>query len=382
MVLAFQQNPCFRYINLANSNFVERQQLLLPVLTTPALRLYSLNLAFCKLSNHSFAELVRALSGMAIPLSELCLCGNSLTTEDAELLSGWIATNRRLKLLDLGMNGKIGPKGLVHLTRGLELAGHPLQTLGISGIGLSNCSAKELEALVTHKDFKVEFLDVSWNQLVPDDSCAAMVAVIARLKTVRELHAMAIKLGLAGTKAFFENVEGNETFEILHLSSNYIDAAAGDLMRRVLPTLPQLRWVDFTSNPGFNSWLSFLPSTFAALKHLNIVSLCNCDLQSAGPQAVASLISHDTQLLELHLSFNNFTDAVAVAIGQALKENRKLINLRLDENDIGPMGSEALLESLQQNATLLFLDLSDNDFDPAIFDQLSFPNCPKRIIQF
>jgi hypothetical protein len=318
---------------------------------------------------------------MAVPLSELSLIGNDLSANDISLLSTWLETNRGLKLLDLGMNPRIGQAGLQALTKGLSRAGHPLQSLGLSGTGLDDTCADVLSELVLDPAFKAEFFDISWNILGLANQ-GNVTSVLGRIQSVRELHAMSMKMGLMGYRRLLESLKGSSNIEVLHLSSNYGPSELAPDFIQVLPTLTNLRWLEVTSN-GFDvPFLHALTPTLSMPSKLSILSFSNCDLQDAGAYAFATILSSSTTLLELHFSLNQMTDSGAIAIAEVLQtRNNSLQNLRLDENEIGPEGINALLAALQHNSTLRYLDISENDFDPADYQNLSFPNAPSRVVR-
>jgi len=385
MCTVFQANPGVRYINFSGSNIVDRQQYMGKIMSCPRLRLQSLNLSFCKLGGGgAIKELANALLHMSSPVLELSLVGNEMNTQDVQDLSSWLETNTVLKLLDLGMNQKIGRAGLDPLAQALSRAGHPLQSLGLSGIGLNDDSVDALAQLVLDENFKAEFLDVSWNVLGVT-GLGNLPSIFGKIKSVRELHCMALKLSPEATRRMIESYRGNHTIEVLHLASNYISVVSAPMFVELLQECPNMKWLDLVSNDVSPSFISTIHPAINAAHNLTILSLSNCTCNDEGAQILANVLSTNSTLLEVHFNFNNLTDAAAFPIASALKlHNKTLRNLRLDENEIGYDGVQALLEALQYNNSLVYLDLSENDFDPAQYETAppSYPNVPSRVIKF
>jgi hypothetical protein len=374
MVSVLEANPGVRYINFAGSNVGELLDNLSPIFKCPNLRLYSLNLSFCKLGTIGFKKVAEALLSMVHPISELSVVGNDLDSNDMKELRPWLEGNTALKLLDLGLNAKISSAGLLEVSTALALAGHPLQSLGLSSIGLQDSDSDLVAQLILHEQFKAEFLDLSWN-VMGVDSPGNMAAILGRCRTVRELHIMAMKFGLVGGKRLFHSFEGNTTIEVLHLGSNYIPAI--EEVGQFIAATPSLRWLDFVSNLTE----CFVFSPFLNQSSLTILSLCNTNIANR-IETLATLLTTNTTLLELHLNFNNMSDHGASLMASALHQNSTLLNLRLDENEISESGIEALFEALKTNSTLHYLDISENDFDPIQFEHITFPAAPNRFIRF
>ena len=381
MVAVFQQNPGVRYMNFSGSNVVERMNKLGPLLSCPHLRLYSLNLSKCGLGPSGQAQnLAAALSGMSAPISELSLTINDLTVSDMAALAPYLASNTSLLLLDLSANERLGDESLVLLSDALGRAGHPLQSLAISGTGLTDDAHEALASLVLDERFKAEFLDISWN-IVGINGIARVANVAARAKTVRELHMMSMKLGLQGLKQIVSGLRENpNTLEVLHLSSNYFPDTSSEVFSEMLALVPHLKWLDLMSNSLNAQWVRGMTNALNS-SPLTIMSAQNGTCGDDGAQAWADLLQNNHALLDLQLSFSNITDAGAVALANALTVNRTLIYLKLDTNEIGHHGAEALFNALKVNTTLLYLDLSENDFDANEFDHFSFPEVPNRVIK-
>lgn len=381
LVAVFQQNPGVRYMNFSGSNVVERMNSLGPILRCPQLRLYSLNLSLCRLgSSGQLKSLAEALSSMHNPLSELSLTTNNLDVSDMTALAPYLASNTQLTLLDLSMNENLGDASLVLLSEALSRAGHPLQSLAISGIGLTDDAHTALASLVLDDRFKAEFLDISWN-LVGLNGVARVANVAARAKSVRELHMMSMKLGTQGLKQFVSGLRENpNTLEVIHFASNYFPEDCTDVFTELLAIAPQLKWVDIMSNTLNVQWISGMKNAINN-SHLSILSVQNGVCADEGAQAWAEVLIDNHSLLDLHLSYSNISDAGAIALANALKVNTTLLYLRLDTNEIGYAGAEAILQALQVNKTLLYLDISENDFDANEFDGMAFPDVPNRVIK-
>lgn len=381
----FQANPGVRYINFSGSNIVDRQEHMGKIMSCPRLRLHSLNLSFCKLGGGvAIKELAKALLNMSSPIEELSLVGNELVVQDIQDLSPWLETNTNLKLLDLGMNEKLGRAGLVPLTQALSRAGHPLQALGLSGIGLKDDCVEALSQLVLDENFKAEFLDVSWNTLGVT-SPGLLVSIFGKIKSVKELHCMTLKLSPDAIRRLVDSYRGNHTIEILHLASNYISMVSADHIVELVQECTNLKWLDMVSNDfGSPAFISAIHPAINAAHNLTILSLSNCGCNDEAAQLFANMLATNTTLLELHVNFNSFTDAAAFALASCFKtHNKTLRNLRLDENEIGYDGVQALLEALEHNNSLLYLDLSENDFDPAQFENVSYKSSnPSRVVKF
>lgn len=381
MASVLHQNPGVRYMNFAGSNVLERLNTLTSILSCPQLKLYSLNLCKLSLGPSGLAkQLGDALSAMVVPIHELSLTVNDLTANDISALSPYLASNTVLTLLDLSVNERLGDESLSLLADALARAGHPLQSLALSGTGLTDASHEALASMVDDERFKVEFLDISWN-LVGLNGVSRIANVAARAKTVRELHMMSMKLGLQGLKQIVSGLRDTpNNLEVIHLASNYMPEESAAYFGELFTVAPHLKWVDVMSNSLNANWIRALGPALNA-SSLTIMSAQNGLCSDDGAQAWAEVLTNNHTLLDLHLSFSNINDTGAFALANALAVNNTLLYLRLDTNEIGHAGAEAILQALQTNKTLLYLDLSENDFDANEFEHISFPDVPNRVVK-
>lgn len=392
MLTVFKENPSARYMNFMCSNIAERSESLAKVLLCPRLRLYSLNLAYCKLggeigqSKPAFLQLTQALANMARPLSELSLMANELTIEDVRQLSPFLSTNRSLRLLDLSANPKLGNDSVAVLSSALAQAEHPLQSLAISGIGMTDAGHEALASLVLHENFKCEFLDVSWNPLAAgiDITPCHVAYVLGRVKCVRELHIMSMRLGLNGINQLAKGLSersAENMLEVLHISSNYVPETSVEAYHTLLRAAPKLKWLDMLSNTLNSNWVKGIAPALNA-SQVQIVSTQNGGGGDDAALVWASIIAENTSLLDLQLNFNFMTDVGAAAIAAALPKNNTLLYLRLDANEITQAGARAIIDALHKNDSIIYVDLSDNDFDANEFiGATTYPNAPNRIVK-
>lgn len=85
---------------------------------------------------------------------------------------------------------------------------------------------------------------------------------------------------------------------------------------------------------GSDALLDAWCAAFHAHPGLQHVSLRNCNINDEGSQRVASMLSENSVMFSLDLSWNRFGDEGAAFLSEALNENNVLLELSLDGNEV------------------------------------------------
>lgn len=85
---------------------------------------------------------------------------------------------------------------------------------------------------------------------------------------------------------------------------------------------------------------------------------------TTGGEAIAEMLTINTTLLELDLSWNKIRKDTAMTLVRSVAVSRSLVKLNLSHNNIGDKAAQHLAHSLRQNVALTSLDVSFNQIYP------------------
>ncbi|XP_078390096.1 NACHT, LRR and PYD domains-containing protein 3-like [Cetorhinus maximus] len=271
--------------------------------------LTDLNLGYNNLGDSGVKRLSVALRGPDCKIQKLDLQDNNLTDSCTEDLASVISTNQSLTDLNLGVN-PLGDSGVKLLSVGLRNLGCKIQRLGLGGNKLTDSCAEDLASVFNRSltdlnlgnnnlgdsgvkrlsvalrgpDCKIQKLDLLGNKLT--DSCAEDLASVFN-RSLTDLNLADNKLGDSGVKRLSVALRGPDCkIQKLGLYRNLLtDSCAEDL---------------------------------------------------------ASALSTNRSLTDLHLGLNHFTDESVPALRQLILNCRTLSLIELRDNRFSPNGENQL----------------------------------------
>lgn len=209
---------------------------------------------------------------------------------------------------------------------------------------------------------------------IGDDLACVFAACLLDLPMVTGLNARNNRLRDRGLQALVDVVVSKPDLYHLDLSENKVDSDAAHALASYLGSagckLQTLRLasadvdddelVPFARALHSNKSLQTLDvarNSVGSSEHLNVVR----PSVTTGGEALATMLSINTTLTSLDLSWNYLRLAGAVDIGKALAYNSGLRELNLAYNAFGNAGAQAVGEALLSNTTLQHLDMSHNN---------------------
>lgn len=182
-----------------------------------------------------------------------------------------------------------------------------------------------------------------------------------------------VRMKHADMEAFLYLQGANKVMNTLRLTTNRMESLAVESLGRLLPTnsWPNLQHLDLSFNSMDYRAISTLVDGILSMKKLIILKLAGCKINHSTSSLIKRMISEDTHLYELDLSFNMLGIHGAEDISNALEVNRTLVNLNLRSNNLGSTGGLAIVNSLKKNKTLKVLCLVDNNIGNHIATLLS-----------
>lgn len=97
--------------------------------------------------------------------------------------------------------------------------------------------------------------------------------------------------------------------------------------------------------------------------HLKTLDVGRCEISDDGAETILDyLMNNNNSLVELTLSYNDFSKEGWLYISSALKCNHGLQTLSIDNNNIGDEELAVLCQGISQNKSLRCLDIDGNVF--------------------
>ncbi|KAG7377763.1 NLR, CARD domain-containing protein 3 [Phytophthora pseudosyringae] len=226
--------------------------------------------------------------------------------------------------------------------------------------------------LIVRQYFSPE-INVS-HMAIGDDLACVFAACLLDLPMVTGLNARNNRLRDRGLQALVDVVVAKPDLYHLDLSENKVDSHAAHALASYLGSasckLQTLRLasadvddnelVPFARALHSNKSLQTLDvsrNSVGSSEHLNVVR----PSVTTGGEALATMISINSTLMSLDLSWNYLRLAGAVEIGRALAYNSGLRELNLAYNAFGNAGAQAVGDALLSNTTLQRLNMSHNN---------------------
>ncbi|KAL8170136.1 UNVERIFIED_CONTAM: hypothetical protein K2H54_064485 [Gekko kuhli] len=370
-------------------------------------------LAELKLNNNELGDsglekLCKGLMNPSCKLQKLWLQNCNLTKACCENLRSMLSTKPSLTELRLGDN-RLGTSGVKVLCQGLLDPKCQLQKLQLEYCELSPANAEALSSALRTKTSLTE-LNLSNNRLgdravkelcqglldancslqslqlencrITVASCGDLGTVLSAKPSLKELCIGENKIGDAGAALLCQSLlDPNCKIEKLWLWECDLSAASCKDLATVISTKESLREMSLIGNDlkdeGMEHLCQGLKAPKAAVQSL---WLRECGLTAACCKSVASVLSENSSLKELHIGGNNLQDeGVAQLCDGLMDPNCTLQSLWLGNSELTPACCDKLATVIAAKQCLKELDVSNNPLEDAgvhkLCEAVKNPNC-------
>ncbi|XP_029977737.1 NACHT, LRR and PYD domains-containing protein 3-like isoform X5 [Sphaeramia orbicularis] len=372
------QSSSLRHLDMSNNNLGDSGVKVLSAgLESPNCHLEILGLSGCQITEEGCSSLVSALRSNPSHLRELDLSHNypgdsavklledpclkldtlrlvrcGLSERSCEpLFSVLSSQSSSLRHLDLSHND-LGDSGEKVLSAGLESPNCHLETLRLTDCGLSQRSCEPLSSVLSSQSSSLRHLDMSHNNL-----------------------------GDSGVKVLSAGLESpNCHLETLRLSGCQItEEGCSSLVSALRSNPSHLRELDLSHNYPGDSAVKLLEDPCLKLDTLRLV---RCGLSERSCEPLSSVLSsQSSSLRHLDMSHNDLKDSGVKVLSTGLESpNCHLETLRLTDCGLSQRSCEPLSSVLSsQSSSLRHLDMSHNNLGDSGVKVLSAglesPNC-------
>lgn len=294
--------------------------------TPPAVT--SLNLSWCRMTQHGAAHLASALE-VNTTILKLYVHRNRIRPEGARRLFEALKKNSSLQMFALGAcEAAEEDGGIPYVVSALE-DNHTVAELKLQDNGIGDKGAQDLAIPLKHHP-SITSLDISFNFV--GDSGAGYLAEAIKYNTVlKTLNLGNNAVGARGAVSLAALLGANASITELNLCSNRIEPEGAHALG-------------------------------AALKSNTSIITLNLGFTGIGPEGIVSIadaLKFNSSITDLHLSGLGLHDNDCIPLGKALASNTSVARLALDHNRIGRKGSAWVVCALKTNSTLLHITFDD-----------------------
>ncbi|XP_059818105.1 NACHT, LRR and PYD domains-containing protein 14-like [Hypanus sabinus] len=203
--------------------------------------LTGLSLSYNKLGDSGVKLVSAALRKSECKIQKLGLRDVGLTDSGAEDLASALSTKPSLTGLNLGDN-KLGDSGVKLVSAALRKSECKIQKLGLNNVGLTDSGAEDLVSALSTNPSLTE-LNLSDNKL--GDSGVKLVSAALRNREckIQKLWLNNVGLTDSGAEDLVSALSTNPSLTELNLSENSLTDRSVPGLRRLILTLPSLKWI-------------------------------------------------------------------------------------------------------------------------------------------
>ena len=188
--------------------------------------------------------------------------------------------------------------------------------------------------------------------------------VLSLTRTLQEFNASGNNLSAQSMIIIATGLEKISTLKVFNINNNNAGEEAAAVIATVLSHNTQLQRLHLSDNNfetiGMNTIANALKSI--RISTLTVLNISNNSIGEEAATAIATVLTHNTELQRLHLSNNNFTTTGMIKIAIALQNISTLKVLNINKNSIDKRAADDVAMILPHNTKLQKLHLNNNKF--------------------
>ena len=358
---ALQEITSLRSINLGNTNISKEAANEIPLVVKSNKHLEKLWLYNNNLRCSAIA-ILRSLSTIST-LTLLAINNAQITDEATEALASVVTHNTGLEVLHLS-NNNLG-EGMLVVTKALQQI-TSLKLIDLGNTNISKEASDEIPLVVKSN----KYLEKLW--LYNNDLKCSAIAILQSLSTISTLTLLAInnaQITNEASEALASAVTHNTGLEVVLLNNNNLGEGML-VVTKVLEQNTSLRAVGFGNTNISKEASDEIPLIVKSNKYLEKLLLNNNDLKCSVIAILQSLSTISTLKL-LNINNTQITDEAGEALASVVTHNTGLEELHLSNNNLGE-GMLVVTKALQKITSLRSIDLGNTNISKEASDEIPF----------
>ena len=395
-----KSKPVLECLDFSSNHIINERAATLGSAIGQSKKLKKLTMNIESITPSGCVALLRGLSNPNSQLEELDLCGNEIGDEGGIAFAAAIATNTKLKILNLEYHS-FSFNGWSPLLKSLVNQDSILENLYLAGANIGNRELSVLgNALGNNSTLKT--LHFRRNQNITANGWTAFFECLSLNSSLEDINVKDNNVDNESLASLVSALENNTHLKRLNLSMCALVSSIGwqTFFDRLQTCNLVLEVLLLSSNNSINN--EGIISLVNALANINsLSSLClgnNSSITPVGWMAFSTILQQPDSNLEVLRIGNNTNDAVVVSFANALSNNTSLKTLEFGLHfgtPISSRGIEAIgnlvcdkssIESIySSNHTLQHVDLSSSHLDYLLYLNKSTNNSHvaiKKILKY
>ena len=253
--------------------------------------------------------------------------------ESANNIAGVLSKMTRLQELYL-YNNNLGTAGMIKIAKALQDTS-TLKVFSIGGNRIDEGAADDVAMILSNN---------------------------AKLKEIY-LHNNNFKTG--GIIKIAKALENTSALTAFSIGDNNVGEGAADDIAAVLSHNFRLKEIYLHNNNFKTAGIMKIVKSLQNISGLTAFSIGDNSVGEEAADDIAAVLSHNTKLQQLHLHNNNFRTVGIIKIVKALQNIATLTVLSIGDNDIGEEAADDIATILSQNTKLQEVHLHNNSFKTA-----------------
>ncbi len=320
-------------------------------------KIQTLDISNNNLKTADFKKLARVLQNISI-LTSLYLSNNNITDEAADDITAVISCNTHLQVFSIASN-HLHSVGAIKIAKGLQQNISTLTKLCIHGNNITQDAADVIADSISHNT-QMEELDVSWNNFQAT-GVMKIAKSLQHICTLKRLNISCNNITNEAANDIASVITCNTQLEEFDVSRNYLQTMGIMKIAKSLQHICTLKKLNISYSNITKEAANDIATVITCNTEMEELDVSRNDLQTMGIMTIGKSLQHICMLRRLNISCSNITDEAANDIATVITCNTQMEELDVSRNDLQTMGIMKIAKSLQHICTLKKLNISKSN---------------------
>jgi len=362
---ALHKTSSLKTINVSNNGIIDKAADDIAALLSHNIKLEVLDLRNSKFETAGIYKIAKALKYTSC-LTVLDISGSNIGSDVASDIAFVLSCNRKLRRLHL-QGSNLKSEGAIKIAKGLQGTAS-LLTFNISNNNISDEAADDIATIFSNNS-KLQVVELHGN-VFQHIGIRKMSKALQMISTLTVFSISGNPIGSKAVKDIATVINRNTKLKVLRMCKNCLEYGIVEIMNALWNTLT-LRIIDISQNNINQSAVKDIAAILYQNNQLHQLYLGKNCLQTNGIMEIMHSLRDITTLVVLDLSENYITDEAADMIATVLSHNIKLKELHLGGNMLQASGITTITRALKCTVTLEVINFSNNNIGNEAADDIS-----------
>ena len=357
-------------LNFSNNSITDEAAEELAIFLLHSTSLQGLDLSYNNISMSGAVRIfkaIRYIKNLTIDISH-----NAIPNETTDKLATMMLHNTSLRVLDISNFYKPVLQSIPVLNINSNVINEIISELVITLLNSTelkkldvsyNCLSTS-DAVRIFKGMKnisnLTALNISHN-LISDEAADELAIVLLRNTNLEKLNLGFNDLSTSGFIKIFKGMKNISNLKTINIySNNMITDEAADSIATVLSHNSKLKRLDMSFNYLGSKTCIEIFNGMKNISYLSHLNISHSKIAGEATGSIAAVLSHNTKIEELDISYNDLQTPGAIEVLQSIKHTSTLKKLNIAHNRITEKATEDIINILYKNTELKALNVSDN----------------------